>query len=279
MTKTGGEKCLHYTDIPHFDAAYMVNTCGGSSAAAVFSSFFHVNGVIYCLSVRASGERCGCAEGTMIIRGGMEMSAFGKALFGAALIGAAAAGVYYYLEKTSRESAEEGEENGGAFDPENVKKAANRAYTTIKHGTDQTWSKVKDAITPRNDEADDDEDIDIEVEGNEDETAAEKVPEEAAAAAVNTPEEAAAAEEKTPEDTAAAEAPSETEESAAEAADATVENADSPADDTAPAEDGKQQDEEEPADAQQSEDASEDTEFVRKAEEVEKFFDDTDSSR
>ena len=32
-------------------------------------------------------------------------------------IGAAAAGVYYYLEKTSRESAEEGEENGGAFDP------------------------------------------------------------------------------------------------------------------------------------------------------------------
>ena len=196
------------------------------------------------------------------------MSAFGKALFGAALIGAAAAGVYYYLEKTSRESAEEGEENGGAFDPENVKKAANRAYTTIKHGTDQTWSKVKDAITPRNDEADDDEDIDIEVEGNEDETAAEKVP-----------VEAAAAEEKTPEETAAAEAPSETEESAAEAADATVENADSPADDTAPAEDGKLQDEAEPADAQQSEDASEDTEFVKKAEEVEKFFDDTDSSR
>ena len=204
----------------------------------------------------------------MIIRGGMEMSAFGKALFGAALIGAAAAGVYYYLEKTSRESAEEGEENGGAFDPENVKKAANRAYTTIKHGTDQTWSKVKDAITPRNDEADDDEDIDIEVEGNEDETAAEKVPVEAAAAEV-----------KTPEDTSAAEAPSETEESAAETADATVDNPESPSDDAAPAEGGKLQDEEEPADAQQCEDASEDTEFVKKAEEVEKFFDDTDSSR
>ena len=215
----------------------------------------------------------------MIIRGGMEMSAFGKALFGAALIGAAAAGVYYYLEKTSRESAEEGEENGGAFDPENVKKAANRAYTTIKHGTEQTWTKVKDAITPRNDEADDDEDIDIEVEGNEDETSAETVPEEAAAAAVNTPEEAAAAEEKTPEDTAAAEAPSETEESNAVTADVPVDNPESPSDDAAPAEGGKLQDEEEPADAQQCEDASEDTEFVKKAEEVEKFFDDTDSSR
>lgn len=279
MTKTGGEKCLHYTDIPHFDATYMVNTCGGSSAAAVFSSFFHVNGVIYCLSVRASEERCGCAEGTMIIRGGMEMSAFGKALFGAALIGAAAAGVYYYLEKTSRESAVEGEENGGAFDPENVKKAANRAYTTIKHGTDETWSKVKDAITSRTDVADDDADIDIEVEETGDETAAEKVSEEAADAEVNTTEEAADAEVKTPEDTSAAEAPSETEESAAETADATVENADSSADDAAPAEDEKLPEEEEPADTQQSEDASEDTEFVKKAEEVEKFFDDTDSSR
>ena len=206
-----------------------------------------------------------CAAGTKIIRGGMEMSAFGKALFGAALIGAAAAGVYYYLEKTSRESAEEGEENGGAFDPENVKKAANRAYTTIKHGTDETWSKVKDAITPKADETDDDEDIDIEVEETEDETAAGKAP-----------GEAALAETPADESPADAETPSGAEESHGEAP---ADSEQAPADDAAPAEDGKLPDEEEPADAQQSEETSEDTEFVKKAEEVEKFFDDTDSSR
>ena len=87
------------------------------------------------------------------------MGKLSKLIFGSLLAGAAAAGVYYYLDQTSKESvcdADDPDEVPAApLDPENVKKAAERAYTTIRRGTQETVTKVRDAFTAKADELED----------------------------------------------------------------------------------------------------------------------------
>ena len=83
------------------------------------------------------------------------MGKLGKFLVGCSVIGAAAAGVYYYLEKTSGKASADADsqtERTSPIDVEAVKEAADRAYTTIRHGTDETIAKVKEAIGPKGEE-------------------------------------------------------------------------------------------------------------------------------
>ncbi len=98
------------------------------------------------------------------------MKKFSKLVAGAAVLGAAAYGVYSYLnkleedfdyEETDIELEPAGEEEGddtqddvtGVDDAaETFKQAANRAYTTIQHGSKQAMDKVKEAVGPKGEE-------------------------------------------------------------------------------------------------------------------------------
>lgn len=98
------------------------------------------------------------------------MKKFSKLVAGAAVLGAAAYGVYSYLnkleedfdyEETDIELEPAGEEEDddtqddvtGVDDAaETFKQAANRAYTTIQHGSKQAMDKVKEAVGPKGEE-------------------------------------------------------------------------------------------------------------------------------
>ncbi len=98
------------------------------------------------------------------------MKKFSKLVAGAAVLGAAAYGVYSYLNKleedfdyeesdielepAGEEAEEAAEDDVTAVDDaaETFKQAANRAYTTIQHGSKQAMDKVKEAVGPKGEE-------------------------------------------------------------------------------------------------------------------------------
>ena len=89
------------------------------------------------------------------------MSKLGGLLFGAAVMAGVAAGVYYYLDKQDRKGSAGADETDDEFitDEEEeedavdaIRDAADRAYATIKHGTDETISKVREAVGPKGEE-------------------------------------------------------------------------------------------------------------------------------
>lgn len=98
------------------------------------------------------------------------MKKFSKLVAGAAVLGAAAYGVYSYLNKleedfdyeesdielepAGEEAAEDAADDVTAVDEaaETFKQAANRAYTTIQHGSKQAMDKVKEAVGPKGEE-------------------------------------------------------------------------------------------------------------------------------
>ena len=87
-------------------------------------------------------------------RSGQErkMGKFGRLLLSSAVLGITAATAYYYMEESAKAKKEAGE---GAAEPdttEMLKTAANRTYTTIKNGTAEAYSKVKEAIGPQGEE-------------------------------------------------------------------------------------------------------------------------------
>lgn len=78
-----------------------------------------------------------------------------KFLVNTVIIGAVAGGVYHYLDqnaKSNAANAEDPETAPTALDPENIKDAANRAYTTIQHGTEEAAGNFKKAIGPQGEE-------------------------------------------------------------------------------------------------------------------------------
>lgn len=80
---------------------------------------------------------------------------FFKILLNTAIVTAVASGVYYYLDQNARrnaESAEDPEAAPHALDSENIKDAADRAYTTIKHGTDEVAENIKKSVGPQGEE-------------------------------------------------------------------------------------------------------------------------------
>lgn len=75
-----------------------------------------------------------------------------KFLVNTVIIGAVAGGVYHYLDQNAKSNAANAEDPDmapTALDPENIKDAANRAYTTIQHGTEEAAGNFKKAIGPQ----------------------------------------------------------------------------------------------------------------------------------
>lgn len=75
-----------------------------------------------------------------------------KFLLNTAIVGAVAGGVYYYLDqnaKANAASAEDPDLAPTALDPENIKDAADRAYTSIQHGTEQVTESIRKAVGPQ----------------------------------------------------------------------------------------------------------------------------------
>lgn len=78
-----------------------------------------------------------------------------KFLVNTVIIGAVAGGVYHYLDQNAKANAANAEDPDlapTALDPENIKDAANRAYTTIQHGTEEAAGNFKKAIGPQGEE-------------------------------------------------------------------------------------------------------------------------------
>lgn len=104
------------------------------------------------------------------------MGKISKLIFGTALVGAAAYGLYSYLTKVEEdedymdsdledieklegapsdeeaEAEEDFEEDGFDVTAETIKQAANRAYTTIQHGSQQAVDRMKEAVGPKGEE-------------------------------------------------------------------------------------------------------------------------------
>lgn len=104
------------------------------------------------------------------------MGKIGKLIFGTALVGAAAYGLYSYLTKVEEdedymdsdledieklegapsdeeaEAEEDFEEDDFDVTAETIKQAANRAYTTIQHGSQQAVDRMKEAVGPKGEE-------------------------------------------------------------------------------------------------------------------------------
>lgn len=75
-----------------------------------------------------------------------------KFLVNTAIVGAIAGGVYYYLDQNARRNAADAEDPDEAprtFDKENIKDAADRAYTTIAHGTEEAAATIKRTVGPQ----------------------------------------------------------------------------------------------------------------------------------
>lgn len=104
------------------------------------------------------------------------MGKISKLIFGTALVGAAAYGLYSYLTKVEEdedymdsdledieklegapsdeeaEGEEDFEEDDFDVTAETIKQAANRAYTTIQHGSQQAVDRMKEAVGPKGEE-------------------------------------------------------------------------------------------------------------------------------
>lgn len=104
------------------------------------------------------------------------MGKISKLIFGTALVGAAAYGLYSYLTKVEEdedymdsdledieklegapsdeeaEDEEDFEEDDFDVTAETIKQAANRAYTTIQHGSQQAVDRMKEAVGPKGEE-------------------------------------------------------------------------------------------------------------------------------
>ena len=104
------------------------------------------------------------------------MGKISKLIFGTALVGAAVYGVYSYLTKVEEdedymdsdledieklegapsdeeaEAEEDVEEDDFDVTAETIKQAANRAYTTIQHGSQQAVDRMKEAVGPKGEE-------------------------------------------------------------------------------------------------------------------------------
>lgn len=104
------------------------------------------------------------------------MGKISKLIFGTALVGAAAYGLYSYLTKVEEdedymdsdledieklegapsdeeaEAEENFEEDDFDVTAETIKQAANRAYTTIQHGSQQAVDRMKEAVGPKGEE-------------------------------------------------------------------------------------------------------------------------------
>ena len=104
------------------------------------------------------------------------MGKISKLIFGTALVGAAAYGLYSYLTKVEEdedymdsdledieklegapsdeeaEAEEDFEEDAFDVTAETIKQAANRAYTTIQHGSQQAVDRMKEAVGPKGEE-------------------------------------------------------------------------------------------------------------------------------
>lgn len=104
------------------------------------------------------------------------MGKISKLIFGTALVGAAAYGLYSYLTKVEEdedymdsdledieklegapsdeeaEAEEDFEEDDFDATAETIKQAANRAYTTIQHGSQQAVDRMKEAVGPKGEE-------------------------------------------------------------------------------------------------------------------------------
>ena len=103
------------------------------------------------------------------------MGKISKLIFGTALVGAAAYGLYSYLTKVEdedcmdsdledieklegapsdgeAEAEEDFEEDDFDVTAETIKQAANRAYTTIQHGSQQAVDRMKEAVGPKGEE-------------------------------------------------------------------------------------------------------------------------------
>ncbi len=104
------------------------------------------------------------------------MGKISKLIFGTALVGAAVYGVYSYLTKVEEdedymdsdledieklegapsdeeaEDEEDFEEDDFDVTAETIKQAANRAYTTIQHGSQQAVDRMKEAVGPKGEE-------------------------------------------------------------------------------------------------------------------------------
>lgn len=104
------------------------------------------------------------------------MGKISKLIFGTALVGAAVYGVYSYLTKVEEdedymdsdledieklegapsdeeaEAEEDFEEDDFDVTAETIKQAANRAYTTIQHGSQQAVDRMKEAVGPKGEE-------------------------------------------------------------------------------------------------------------------------------
>lgn len=75
-----------------------------------------------------------------------------KFLLNTAIAGAVAGGVYYYLDQNAKRNAAVAEDPDlapGALDSENIKDAADRAYTTIVHGTEEVTASIKRSVGPQ----------------------------------------------------------------------------------------------------------------------------------
>ena len=97
------------------------------------------------------------------------MGKISKLIFGTALVGAAAYGLYSYLTKVEEDEdymdsdledieklegapSDEDEEDDFDVTAETIKQAANRAYTTIQHGSQQAVDRMKEAVGPKGEE-------------------------------------------------------------------------------------------------------------------------------
>lgn len=104
------------------------------------------------------------------------MGKISKLIFGTALVGAAVYGLYSYLTKVEEdedymdsdledieklegapsdeeaEAEEDFEEDDFDVTAETIKQAANRAYTTIQHGSQQAVDRMKEAVGPKGEE-------------------------------------------------------------------------------------------------------------------------------
>ena len=104
------------------------------------------------------------------------MGKISKLIFGTALVGAAAYGLYSYLTKVEEdedymdsdledieklegapsdeeaEAEEDFEEDDFDVTAETIKQAANRAYTTIQHGSQQAVDRMREAVGPKGEE-------------------------------------------------------------------------------------------------------------------------------
>lgn len=82
----------------------------------------------------------------------LEMKKLAKLVVGSALLGAAAYGAHAYLNRMEQEEdifEPDDQDSEQAASYTELEEAANRAYTTIQHGSRQAMEKMKEAVGPK----------------------------------------------------------------------------------------------------------------------------------